>query len=262
MKNSLRLLKCYLLILLGFGVAPVMSVEGKINCEIELQEILHKDVSETKKISSWLAKEESCSGSGYYEYHLSKLYISVREYDEASYWIKKGLSLKTEYSKFLSLAVGDLNLHQKNYNEAIKAYERTIEKYPSWYVGYSNMGFALMASGRPGDALPHFEKAISLGGDFNTYRDATLAYYLVGKHEESIAALNSAYNLNNGILRDRDPMIAGIRSYAELGRFELAKKMLALLLHYRPELKEDTEYLKTGHFVKQKMVEAGVLDDQ
>ena len=54
-------------------------------------------------------------------------------------------------------------------------------------------------------------------------------------------------------------MVAGIRSYAEIGRFDVSRNLLALLLNKKLEIKSDEEYLKAGFFVRQKMIDAGLV---
>ena len=49
----------------------------------------------------------------------------------------------------------------------------------------------------------------------DTYRTLTLAHHLLDNREKAIESLNRAFLLDEEILADRDPMVAGIRSYAE-----------------------------------------------
>jgi len=79
----------------------------------------------------------------------------------------------------------------------------------------------------------------------------------LNEYERAAAALNNAYSLNNNIVSDRDAMVVGVRSFAELGKFEVAKNLLAMLLQARPSMKEDDEFLKAGLFLRQKLIEAG-----
>ena len=119
------------------------------------------------------------------------------------------------------------------------------------------MGFALFAQGDNAQAIEQLNQANSLQEDSDSYRTLTLAYYLIGDHEESVESLNRAFSLDESILGDRDPMVAGIRSYADLGKFEISRKLLVMLLERRPELRNDQEYLRAGMYLRAKMIEAG-----
>ena len=242
-------------ILLGY--ADAMAADSAPFCEERLQELTKSTSSPDELISSWEALESRCGDNGFYEYHLSKLLISSGHYAKAKNTIASGLELNSPYDKELMLASGDIFLHQKQYANAESEYKAVVEKYPDWYLAYNYLGFALFAQGDNAQAIEQLNQANSLQEDSDSYRTLTLAYYLIGDHEESVESLNRAFSLDESILGDRDPMVAGIRSYADLGKFEISRKLLVMLLERRPELRSDQEYLRAGMYLRAKMIEAG-----
>lgn len=228
-------------------------------CDERIQELTKSTKSHDELISSWEALENRCGDNGMYEYHLGKLLISSGHYAKAKNTIERGLELNSHYDKELMLASGDVFLHQKDYANAESKYKAVVEKYPDWFLAHNYLGFALFAQGDNAKAIEHLNRANSLQEDPDSYRTLTLAYHLVGDHEESVESLNRAFSLDEAILADRDPMVAGIRSYADLGKFEISRSLLAMLLEKRPELRGDQEYLKAGMYLRAKMIEAGLV---
>ena len=84
-------------------------------------------------------------------------------------------------------------------------------------------------------------KANAIQESADTYRTLTLAHYLLDNSELSVDSLNRAFSLDASVAAERDPMVAGIRSYAELGRFDISRKLLAMLLSSDPDMKDDPE---------------------
>lgn len=241
------------------GHTDAMEAESVPLCEERLQELMKNTSSADELISSWEALENRCGKNGFYEYNLSKLLISSGHYVKAKNAIVSGLELNSPYDRELMLANGDIFLHQKDYANAESEYRAVVEKYPDWFLAHNYLGFALFAQGDNAQAIKQLNRANSLQEDSDSYRTLTLAYHLIGEHEQSVESLNRAFSLDEAILGDRDPMVAGIRSYAELGKFEVSRKLLAMLLERRPELRSDQEYLKSAMYLRKKMIEAGLV---
>jgi tetratricopeptide (TPR) repeat protein len=230
-------------------------------CKQELTRIEKSVADVSERIHKWEALEPQCKGTGLYEYQLAKYYIQIREYKKSEEAIENGMQQKTVYDKELALARGDIYLHQKDYAEAEKVYRMVIKEYPDWYAGYNYLGFSLFAQGKNQEAVTYLDKANKLTETADTYRTLTLTHYLLGNYEKAVESLNRAFSLDESIIGDRDPMVAGVRSYAELGKFEVARNLLAMLLQKRPDIKNDQEFLKAGLFLRQKMIEAGLVAD-
>ena len=233
------------------------AAESAAECEDHFGKIAQSSDETSEKISRWKEFSESCAGTGVYGYQLAKLHIANRDYSAAEKVLSTSENFPPPYEQYAALAKGDVVLHQKDYESAEARYRKVVDAYPDWSNGYSNLGFALLAMGKYQEAVVNFEKSISIQPTATAYRDAALAYYSLNEYERAAAALNNAYSLNNNIVSDRDAMVVGVRSFAELGKFEVAKNLLAMLLQARPSMKEDDEFLKAGLFLRQKLIEAG-----
>ena len=115
----------------------------------------------------------------------------------------------------------------------------------------------MLAQGEVKEAIQALDLANKSAESLDAYRNLSLAYYLNGDFEQSVDALNRAHSLNASVIGDRDAMVAGIRSYTELGKFDIAKTLLSLLLKDKPEMIDDEEYLNTVQFLRAKMLDAG-----
>ena len=222
---------------------------------------LPESASLDERIAGLGALEEQCHDTGFFELRMGELYIRNREYSKASRIIKRGLTSNTPFDKELLLAKGNIDLHRKDYSAAEEAYRAVTDKYPDWNTGFDYLGFALFAQGQNEKAVEYLDKANSLGESAASYRTLTLAHYLLENHEQSIESLNRAFSLDESILADRDPMVAGIRSYAEVGKFDISRSLLSLLLNRNPEVENDEEFIKAGLFLRQKMADAGVIEE-
>ena len=242
-----------------YGGQSIAAADTLKNCEQEFTHLQTSTTDVTKLTQGWIELGNSCQGTGFYEYRLSKLYINAREYAKATQTIESGLVYGTAFNRELLLAKGDIYLHQKDYATAENAYRVVTTKHPGWYAGFNYLGFALFAQGKHKQAIEILDKANSLMETADTYRTLTLAHHLLDNHEKAVESLNRAFSLDEDILADRDPMVAGIRSYAEIGKFDVSRNLLALLLNRKPEIKSDEEYLKAGFFVRQKMIDAGLI---
>lgn len=239
--------------------ASIAKEEKLESCQAAFAEMHSTASGLGELIDTWGTMEESCRGTGFFEYRLSKLHIAYLEYTKASEWIARGLRYDTPYNAELSLAVGDIAMHQGDFVQAEAVYRTVTAAYPQWFAGFDYLGFSEFAQGKYDQAVDHLNKANSLQESADAYRTLTLAYYMLGNPEQAIDSLNRAYSLNEAILADRDPMIAGIRSYAEVGRFELSRNMLALLLREDPNIRSDQEFINAGYFLRQKMIDAGLV---
>lgn len=248
-----------MVVIFTYGDAGVAADNQPGVCEEKIEAVQTSDLPIGEMVSQMLGLEERCADTGLYEYRLSKLYISAREYAKAAASIIQGLEVESTYEKELSLARGDIHLHQHNYQEAASEYQSVVEHFPDWYAGHDKLGFALFAQGQNEKAIASLSRSVKLEQTPGSYRTLVLAYYLTGQFEASTEALDRAYSLNETILADRDPMVAAIRSYAELGKYQVSHGLMGTLLQKNPEIRGDPEFIKAGLFLREKMIAAGVV---
>ncbi len=77
--------------------------------------------------------------------------------------LEKMKTQKVEPSAALYFLLGSLQHELGRKEEAIAAYLRAIKLYPSYLRAYANLGFALMETGEPDQALPVLIRAVELG---------------------------------------------------------------------------------------------------
>ena len=213
------------------------------------------------RIAALSAMDARCREHPYYHYSLGKAYVVTGRFDEARAAFDAGLANPGEFAHILKLATGDIELYRHRYGRAAAIYRTVTQEYPEWHVGFEYLGFALFADGELDTARTALERSIALRESADAYRTLTLVYYLQGAFEQATDALNRGYSLNEALLGDRDFMVAGVRSYTELGRFDVARGLLAAMLKANSALKEDPEFLNAGHYLRARMVEAGLIED-
>jgi len=259
-RSSRRLLARVTQILGAFyATSSLAAPESLAICQQTYSELRNRAENVEELIENWIASEADCKGTGFYEYELSELYIRNRDYGKSNEVIEKGLGYKTSFDKELLFARGNVFLHQKDYAAAESAYKVVTEMYPDWNIGFDYLGFTVFAQGQNPRAVEILNRANRLKETADSYRTLTLAHHLLGNHEQAVDSLNRAYSLDEDILADRDPMVAGIRSYADIGKFDVSQQLLALLLNKNPEIRTDNEFLKAGFYLRQKMVDAGLI---
>lgn len=204
---------------------------------------------------------EACRRHPYYRYLAGKAHIRAKRYDAAKAAFDAGLADPGRYERALKLAVADIALHRGDYRRAAAGYRAVTAEFPDWHVGHEFLGFALFALDELDAARTALERSIDLQESADAYRTLTLVYYSQGEFEKSIDALNRGFSLNENLLGDRDFMVAGVRSYTELGRFDIARGLLAAMLKQNRAIKQDPEFLRAGHYLREKMVEKGVLKE-
>lgn len=233
--------------------APTTRLE---QCQAVYQELVAMSGQGIRpQIEWWQSQEPICRGTGLYEYMLGKLYIRAKQYDSATTAFESGIHLNSVFQKELELALGDAELGQGRRGKALEVYRQLVQKYPDWSWGHHAVGLVLWMEGKPEEAIASLVRAVELNETAASFRILAMAYYSTGEYAKSIEAVNYAFSLDNAIAGDRDPMIAAIRSYTELGRYDMARNFLAMLLREQPSMREDEEFLKAGFYLSQKMRE-------
>lgn len=226
-------------------------------CNAEWEKTLKQFPKPDDRILEWSSLSEKCANSGIYESRLSTLYALAGLYDKARKVAEAGLALKTLYEKDLLGAIADADLAEQKFDRAFQQYEALIKAYPDWYDGYYGVGTIKLIQGKYEEAVRYLNEANRRDQQYApTYRNLTLAYHKLGQHEETVKAINSAYQLNKGIVRDRDAMLSAARSYALLGKYKVADGFLKMLLEAKPEVVNDPEVARVRDFVAKKLKEA------
>ena len=67
---------------------------------------------------------------------------------------------------------------------------------------YNNVGYALLRGGKPEEAVPYFEKALSLDPDDpEIHSNLGYAFSLAGQHQKALEQLMTALSMAPGLMR-------------------------------------------------------------
>jgi adenylate cyclase len=143
---------------------------------------------------------------------------------------KKALEMDETSSEALS-ALGYMYYNTKQYDKAIEIYKKAIDLGPNSPNSY-DIGYALIYSGRPEEAIPYFKKGerVSPKHFINSFRFG-LAYLCMGKYEEAIPYYQEALKRLPGFDRLHVDLAA---CYAAAGRIEEAKVEVQYILEAIP----------------------------
>lgn len=260
--SGIRYIACLALVG-GLVLGEVSTAEADTgtlaSCQRALYAIEEEESDFLNRLKRMQSLGEKCSGTGLYEYHLAKLYINTREYEKSARVFDDGLELGTEFSNLLLLGKGDIYLHQHDYPRAEQIYREVTDKFPEWYAGFNFLGFALLAQDKNSEAIESLVRSNALAEAAETYKHLTVAYHRTGQHEQAVDAFGRAYSLDEAVLEDTATAADCIKSYAMIGKFEIAKNVLALMLKANSDVRQDPKFLEAGFFLKEKMQEAGLL---
>ena len=82
---------------------------------------------------------------------------------------------------------------QSVYRDPIALYTDTIEQNPSCWMAYNNLGNALAATGRAGEAVPYYEQTLRMKPEFvETYNNLAVALAGLDRQAEALQLLQQA----------------------------------------------------------------------
>jgi TolB-like protein/Tfp pilus assembly protein PilF len=149
--------------------------------------------------------------------------------DEALQWIERGRAL--DPIAVSGVGVGWVLFQSRLYDEAIREYQSVLAVQPGAVVALWNLGFVLIAKGKPQDAVPYLEKAVSLSKR-NPAVIAVLirAYAQAGRRNDALRVLAE---LKDRSKKEYVPAGAFVNAYSGLGNKDDA--FAALDLAYKEQ---------------------------
>jgi tetratricopeptide (TPR) repeat protein len=91
---------------------------------------------------------------------------------------------------------------KQQYAKAIASFEKVVEKFPSQFEGFYNLGLSYLREGHIDQAIVYLEKAIDLNPEsYECYRALGESYFQKGESEEAASALSHAV-----VLQPNNPM--------------------------------------------------------
>jgi tetratricopeptide (TPR) repeat protein len=137
---------------------------------------------------------------------LSSIYVKIAEAHAKVYWYEKGLPWAEEAirmnptSREAHLISGYLNFKLLYTDEAIAAFERTIELEPSNFEAYDYLGIIYRGGGEPGLGIDYFNQAMQVADtaeELSTaYADRGLAYGVLQDYDQGFSDLDTALTIN------------------------------------------------------------------
>ncbi len=235
--------------------AQISWEELNLPCKDEWRQTLQSPASTEDKIREWSGLKAKCGISGLYEYRMGVLDVLAGRYDEARTVTQAALAPGTPYEKYLLSVIANADLGQGNLDSSLLRYEALIKKYPEYYDGYAGVGAVKLVQHKIEESIQYLNEGAKRARTLDIYRNLTIAYAQLGRHEEAVKAMNDAYAIDKSIVKDRESMHAAAISYILLGKLHVADGFLKMLVQADPQAANDPEIRKTMGYVSKKLEE-------
>jgi tetratricopeptide (TPR) repeat protein len=232
-----------------------ISVHLYLPCNDEWQQTVKSSADPESKIREWSGLKAKCDISGLYEARLATLYIFAGRYDEGRTVAQTALSPGSPYEKELLSVIANADMGLENLDASLLDYETLIKKYPDYYDGYAGVGAVKLLQHKYEESIQYLNEAAKHQRAFDIYRNLTIAYSLLGRHEEAVRAMNEGYAIDKSIVKDRESMHAAAISYVRLGKLRAADGVLKMLVQADPQAANDPQIHKTVAYVSKKLEE-------
>jgi len=125
------------------------------------------------------------------------------------------------------------NFQQRDYQQAIKDYDKAIELDPKYAAAYNNRGISYGLLGNHKQAIKDFDKAIELDPKAAHFRGRAIPYLLLGNYQQTIKDCDKAIELD-----PKDSIAYAVRgdAYFKLGNYQQAIKGYERAIEFNPKL--------------------------
>jgi tetratricopeptide (TPR) repeat protein len=149
------------------------EVKEKQEAVVETKQQISQVLEDVNKISRREGKEIQEIKAG--DLHISTKELSVNE-----------INLK-----------GNEHYYKREYSEAIKWYDKSIELDPNNVIAWYNKGSVLDSLGKHEEAIEHYDKAIEINPNYaDVWNNKGLALYHLGKYKEAIKYYDKAIEID------------------------------------------------------------------
>ena len=167
------------------------------------------------------------------EYRYQWTNLSMEEARERALQLAKKAIALNQSTPQIYWSLGFVHIFRKEYKEAKAAAMKSITLSPNYADGYGLLAFIANWRGKAKEAESYIKKAIALN-PYHTFDypwNLGLAYYTMGRYEDSVKNLKDALERNESVLLPRLFLAA---SYVRLGRLDDAEWEIEQLGILRP----------------------------
>jgi tetratricopeptide (TPR) repeat protein len=259
----------YRLAMMLFMLAPIQGNAAKLDATCEKHWIIDSGSvlgnvgsMNAEMLSQWKKRESECSGTSVYWARLALVQIGLNELNAAKISIAKAPTDGGSYGFVLDMAKAQLVVQERinlrdpltesDIRKFARLYANIVNQYPQWPTGHAMYGNMLTLVGNHNDAIKHLQ--IAKTGDAyqlqSVFRSLTISLSAVGWHEKALDAADNAIVRNRGLTGDPQFAYAVAISHAALGYIEDAEDTLKVILHKRPDVKNDQAFLDAVEFCR------------
>ncbi|NVK21210.1 MAG: hypothetical protein HWD86_01715 [Kangiellaceae bacterium] len=160
----------------------------------------------------------------------------------------------TVYGEDYKQAILDGVLTIKEADNLIKKYSHIIETHPDWYGGYSALATIYLMIEKYNESVHYSKLSLQKEANADAYHNLAIAFTRVSKYQLAIEAADKAFSLNKEYQSNLDFMTSTSRAYAEIGKLDTAKNLLAMLIANNPsvkqKLKANKDFIAIGHLLQ------------
>lgn len=211
-------------------------------------------------LARWQQLAGECRGTVAYEARLALAHTSLGDFNSARTTLESIDGLTSEYSWLAELMylLNDSREHlatdrfDDDYLERLAdRWEEYVRSHPNRPEGYRELGNVRMLQGRYEVAVANLEKAVASERQaWLIFRDLAIGYSMLGRYDETMLAGQEAIKQRRGLSTDPEFVYAIARANAGLGRIELARQAMDLIVRLKPEVKDEPDYKETVNFIR------------
>ena len=227
------------------AVALCCPMVASASCVDDLKDIRGADAQTAFKAAKVIANlGAKCGNTIEYSLELGSYYIKLKDYDYAARYFKAVIDGDNNAAHLGYLGLGKIHLHKMEFQRASEVFSKIVQDYPEWDKGYEHLGIAYVQSEKFKEAIQVLERGSEINrNNHQIFRYLGFAYFYISKPEEAISNFDNAFSLNQQLLLDKLMIIAASRSYIDIGKFEVAKSLLTILISNIPEIENDPQYI-------------------
>jgi len=158
--------------------------------------------------------------------NLGNVYLSLKEYDKAIRCYER-VERKNPNASFSHFNKGNIYKAKKQYETAISEYLKEIKINPGFAGSYYNAGYVYREIGNYKKAIYYLEKAMDIEPSLDCFINLGYLYHQKGEFDKTIDIFEKGVTL----YPDNKALLNGLRvCYSNTGQPEKAKEMLRRLI--------------------------------